>query len=109
MAGAIDGRPETGWALLPEIAKPHAATFQLAQPLALGPGMTMTWRLLFQSRFGQHQIGRLRVSATDAADPREPSALPEAVAKILAVATAERSESQRAELRRTIATTFHCA
>ncbi len=99
VAGAIDDRPETGWALHPEVGKPHAATFALAQPAELKPGMKLSVRLLFQSQFAQHQFGRVRVSLTDAADPHEPSALPEAIAKSLAITAAERSDAQKAELR----------
>ena len=99
VAGAIDERPETGWALHPEMGKPHQATFALAQPVDLKPGMKLSVRLLFQSQFAQHQWGRLRVVLTDAADPHEPSALPEAIAKTLAAAAADRNDAQKAELR----------
>ncbi|HEY4313852.1 MAG TPA: PSD1 and planctomycete cytochrome C domain-containing protein [Pirellulales bacterium] len=99
VTGAIDDKPETGWALHPEMGKPHAATFALGQPVELKPGAKLVVRLLFQSQFAQHQIGRLRISLTDAVDPREPSALPEGVAKILATPAAERSDAQRNELR----------
>ncbi|HVU86769.1 MAG TPA: PSD1 and planctomycete cytochrome C domain-containing protein [Pirellulales bacterium] len=99
VAGAIDDKPETGWALHPEMGKPHTATFALAQPLELPQGSKLTVQLRFQSQFAQHQLGRLRLAVTDAADPREPSALPEAVAKILATAAGERSDAQRGELR----------
>jgi hypothetical protein len=99
VTGAIDDKPETGWALHPEMGKPHSATFALAQALELKPGVKLSVQLRFQSQFAQHQLGRLRLAVTDAADPREPSALPEAVAKILATATGDRSDAQRAELR----------
>jgi mono/diheme cytochrome c family protein len=99
IAGALDDKPETGWALHPEMGKPHSATFALTQPLELMPGAKLSVQLRFQSQFAQHQLGRLRLAATDTADPREPSALPEPIAKVLAIAGADRSDAQRGELR----------
>jgi hypothetical protein len=96
---AIDDKPETGWAIHPEISKPHTATFALEQPLALTPETRLSVTLEFQSQFAQHQIGRLRVLVTDAVDPFEPATLPDAVRGVLAIAAADRSDAQKSELR----------
>ena len=37
VAGAIDGKPDTGWAVLPEVGKPHVAIFETESPLTAGP------------------------------------------------------------------------
>ena len=67
IAHAIDGNPGTGWAVYPEMGKPHAAVFLFDAPIA-GPAGQLTITLDFQ--FGQsHQFGRFRLSVADAADP----------------------------------------
>jgi Protein of unknown function (DUF1553)/Protein of unknown function (DUF1549)/Planctomycete cytochrome C len=96
---AIDDKPETGWAIHPEFGTPHTATFALEQPLEQTAEKRLAITLEFQSQFAQHQIGRLRVLVTDAVDPFEPGTLPDAVRSALAVAAAERSDAQKAELR----------
>ena len=100
VAHAIDAQPNTGWALYPQVGKPHEAVFELEQPLANEAGRAvLTIDLDFRSQFGQHQFGRFRVSVTDAKQPHGNTGTPPAVAAILAVAPEARSEQQKAELR----------
>jgi hypothetical protein len=94
---AIDADKKSGWAIYPEIGKPHFAVFELATPLAADGTLTLT--LDFQSQFAQHQFGRFRVSVTDAANPHTKSALPPAVAAALAVEADRRSDAQKETLR----------
>jgi hypothetical protein len=46
----------------------------------------------------EHQVGKFRVSVTDAKGPIEPSTLPANITALVAVAPAARSDAQKAEL-----------
>lgn len=97
-AGAFDGNPASGWAVLPEFGKPHSLVFAPRTPLGQTggtEGMPLSFRLAF--RFGgQHSLGRFRLSAT--ADPPELVRLPENIRTILARPAGERSEAERQQL-----------
>lgn len=95
---AIDDRKETGWAILPEAGKSHAADFRLEQPLASETDRRMVVTLDFRSKFTEHQIGRFRISMTDAANPLESRAIPASVRAALAVA--DRDAAQKTEIRK---------
>lgn len=72
VAGAIDTNPETGWAILSGIGRPHEATFRLAPEAALAPGSPVTITLDQQYHDGQHAIGRFRLSVVQ--EPPRPAA-----------------------------------
>jgi hypothetical protein len=95
---AIDDDGDTGWAIHPQVGKPHAAVFELREKLTGAKEARLRLVLEFQSKFSQHQPGRFRVSVTSAADPHGGSSLPEAVAAALAVPAGERTAAQRDEL-----------
>ena len=60
----------TGWAVHPEFGKPHAAVFVFENPITGGAaGTTLIVGVECQSPHVQHQIGRFRLSVTDADDP----------------------------------------
>ncbi len=99
VAGAIDGKPETGWAIYPEVGKPHSAVFALAEPLAGGNETLLTARLQFGSPHAQHQFGRIRLSVTAAADPSGNQPPSGKIAEILVIAPPARNDQQRGELR----------
>lgn len=62
VSGAVDGRPETGWAIAPQFSRSHWATFVLAEPLDASPGLTLTVQL--DQQFGNgRSLGRFRLSA----------------------------------------------
>jgi hypothetical protein len=86
-----------GWAIDPQVGKPHHAVFELAEPVAAGREVTV--QLQFNSQFASHQFGRFRVAATDSTTPHDTSAMPANVAVALQVDAAKRTEAQRAELR----------
>jgi hypothetical protein len=96
---ALDGKPETGWAVLPEVGKPHSAVFKLAAPTHVEAGARLSVSLAFQSRFAQHQLGRFRLSVTDAADPNQGEAVPAGIRQIVSLPVHERSDALRGELR----------
>lgn len=66
--GAIDGQPESGWAILNETGKPNHAVFELAANQGTGLPETLVIRLRFN--YGsQHTLGRFRLSSSTAARP----------------------------------------
>lgn len=65
VAGAVDGKPKTGWAIGPRFQQAHWATFQFVEPLKCGAGVKLTIKLV--QEFGQARtIGRVRISALTA-------------------------------------------
>jgi hypothetical protein len=99
VAHAIDGRADTGWAIHPEVGKPHFAVFELETPAAADKELELRVVLDFRSHFGQHQLGRFRLSVTDSPDPHGANKLSPKVADALAVSPEKRTDAQKAELR----------
>jgi hypothetical protein len=62
IANVVDGRLDTGWALLPLVGRSHDAVFEARTPLASPAALLIV--LEHQSIYVQHQIGRFRLSAT---------------------------------------------
>jgi len=98
ITSAIDNNPSAGWAIHPEVGKPHTAVFEFDAPFKVDAKARVTVTLEFKSPFGQHALGRFRLAATDARNPQG-KAMPDAVAKILATAAGKRTEAQKTELR----------
>ncbi|MEZ6095841.1 MAG: DUF1549 domain-containing protein [Pirellulaceae bacterium] len=67
--GTVDGdETQTGWAVVPEIAKNHWATFQLKTPVA--PTAETRFRIsMVQNYGGNHQLGRFRISFSSSSIP----------------------------------------
>ncbi len=66
VANAIDADPSSGWAIQPELGKPHTAVFAPAAPITVDPGATVTITLSFNSPNTNHQLGRFRLAVTNA-------------------------------------------
>ncbi len=97
VAAAIDGKPETGWAIAPQFGKDHVAVFETAKPIAFEGGARLV--LTLDQRHGtQHTIGRFRVSVTTHEPPIPAGGLPDAVAQALAAPAEQRTPAQRAAL-----------
>ncbi len=64
---AMDGDLKTGWSIDPEEGMPHVAMFELAQPLRLPGGATLTCKLAMGDR--EHSIGRFALYVTTAQTP----------------------------------------
>ena len=95
VARAIDGDERTGWAFANETGRPHAAVFELREPVTAKPGDVFVVTLV-QSHGAQHTLGRFRLSATTAPAPvRE---LPPSILTTLALEPTERTAEQRDEL-----------
>jgi mono/diheme cytochrome c family protein len=98
VAAAIDGKPETGWAVSPAFGKNHVAMFEFKEPIA-NPGGTILWITLDQNFGASHAIGRFRLSVTNSAKPlRVSNGLPGPLATIVATAAADRTPEQRQQL-----------
>ncbi len=98
VTNAIDGDPESGWAVSPQLGKSHVAVFETKEPITNAKGTTLTFTL--DQRFGgkDHNIGKLRLSVTTVKPPISLEGLPDGIAKIVAVAADKRSKEQQAEL-----------
>ncbi|OYW24993.1 MAG: hypothetical protein B7Z55_00620 [Planctomycetales bacterium 12-60-4] len=97
IAAAIDGKNDTGWAILPEAGKSHEAVAQFDKPVTLSDGMKLIVRLKFDSQYAQHSIGNFRISHTTHSEPATQS-LPAAVRTAMEVAPVQRTPEQRQAL-----------
>ncbi|MBL7009098.1 MAG: PSD1 domain-containing protein [Planctomycetes bacterium] len=65
ITAALDGRADTGWALLPRTGEEHQAVFAPASPFGFAGGTELRVRLRFESVHKQHTLRRFRVSVSD--------------------------------------------
>ena len=96
IAGSIDGKAETSWAIHPREGQPHAAVFVLSRPLLLEPEDRLQFTLR-QLQGGSHLLGRWKLSVAGGAK-ESLSLLPDGVMAALAVPRGQRSEAQRLEM-----------
>jgi hypothetical protein len=100
VATAIDGKtPESnnGWAVSPQVGKPHVAVFELSKPLELHEGDRLEFRLLHSHVDSKHRLGRFRLSTSNAELPVG-FGLPGDIELILAIDASKRSKKQSARL-----------
>jgi hypothetical protein len=100
VAGAIDNNPNTGWAIAPQLGKPHVAYFEVKEPIPFPGGAVLTVTMLQRFPGKDHNIGRFRLSVTDSRPPLALAGPPKAVAGILATEPAQRTPAQKEALRR---------
>lgn len=98
VSGAIDKNQAAGWAIYPQVGKDHWAWFQPAIAIPANSQVRLT--LKFQSRFGKHQAGRIRVSLTSADDPGKSESLPAEIRQILLTNSNQRTPSAATQLTR---------
>jgi mono/diheme cytochrome c family protein len=100
VAGAIDGKGPSGWALMEHAGKPNHAVFEFTNNLNLSKGSPLTITLAMNYGSG-HLIGKFRVSVTNKRRPvkaGEVDGLPSAVRDALAVESGKRSKPQHETL-----------
>jgi hypothetical protein len=97
VASAVDGKPNTHWAIHPQVGKDHYGIFEIADDLNFAGGTLLTLALDHQLD-EQHTIGKFRVAVTSAKRPLNLETQPQNIAAILAVAPQARSDAQKAEL-----------
>lgn len=99
VAGAGDGNPQTGWAILPQVGNANHAVFETSTDVGDGSETTLVFNL-HHNFGGAHSIGRFRLSATTAPRPvrADGAGPPKEVLDILAVDNAARTDAQRQAL-----------
>ncbi len=100
VANAVDGKSNTGWAIYPEVGKPHSAVFQLGQPINSPGSARLQVTLEFQSPHAQHQLGRFRLAVTDSPNPHGTDKLPAGVRSALDTLAEQRTPRQRDEIKK---------
>lgn len=70
-AKAVDGNLKTGWAVFPSVTERHVATFELTEPVSVGPEDRVVVRLV-QPWGKQHVMSRWRISLSGDPPPIEP-------------------------------------
>ncbi|HEV3238215.1 MAG TPA: DUF1553 domain-containing protein, partial [Gemmataceae bacterium] len=98
VAGAIDGNPETGWAISPQFGKTHTAIFEVKDFAAISEEAILTFTMDQHWPGKEHNLGKFRLAVTTAKGPFKFDGPPEAIAKILATPADKRTNEQKAEL-----------
>ncbi|HEY7330372.1 MAG TPA: DUF1549 domain-containing protein [Gemmataceae bacterium] len=96
VGGAIDNNRATGWAIAPQFGMPHTAYFELAAPLNLPTGATLT-ATMAQEFGSQHTLGHFRLSLTSS-KTLSLKGPPAAIVNILGIDPAKRTPQQKAEM-----------
>ncbi|MGE5192500.1 MAG: PSD1 and planctomycete cytochrome C domain-containing protein [Deltaproteobacteria bacterium] len=100
IAGATDGNPQTGWAILPQVGRANEAVFEAKTDLGNGGDAPLT--IIMQHNYGSaHTIGKFRVSVTGSPRPiraGSDNGVPKNIIDIVAVEPARRSEKQKQDL-----------
>jgi hypothetical protein len=96
---ALDNNKDTGWAIFPQMGKPHTALFQVKEPLNLPEGTPLVFTL--EQDFAaakNHTLGKFRLSVTTHAASIEFQKVPDNVFKLLAIPADKRTPQQQAEV-----------
>ncbi len=89
--GALSNKEKSGWAISPQMGKPHQWTGFTKEPIERGKNQFL--RVVIDQPYGgQHTLGRFRISSVSGYDPLR--ALPSPVAEAIRVAPSERSAEQ---------------
>jgi hypothetical protein len=96
IAGSMDGKPETSWAIHPREGQAHAAVFVLNRPVTVEPSDRLQITLR-QLQGGAHLLGRWKLAVTGGARDSL-TILPEGVVAALTVPRGERTDAQRMEI-----------
>lgn len=97
VAGAIDGKTDTGWAISPQMGKPHVALFETKTDLGTQGTTELAFRL--NQQYGkQHTLGRFRLSVTSMPRPVGMSAPPPEIVTIVNLPREKRTPTQTKQL-----------
>jgi len=91
-AGALSDEAKSGWAIAPQIGKPHQWTGLIAQPLD-AKAYRFLRVVIEQSYGGEHTLGRFRIATRTGSDPL--AGLPSEVAEALRVDSEKRTPQQQ--------------
>lgn len=93
---ALSDKPRSGWAVSPQLGKPHWIEFRTKKALQ-SPESPLQLRFVLEQNYGgQHTLGRFRLRAVTGTRPGNP--VPENVRKAIAVAPEKRTAKQKAEV-----------
>lgn len=97
VAKLIDGNRDkmSGWAVAPQMGKPHHAILRLKEPLAVKAGTALTVRLV-RNYDGEHTVGRFHVRLMTGQDLG--GVAPQAISDLLAKDPGERDDKQQKAL-----------
>lgn len=100
LAGALDDKPDSGWAISPMTGRPQTATFFPKVPIVTPEGgAALTFTLEFNSaKLAGYSLGRFRIWVLGAADPATAPNIPGEIIEILKVVETYRTEPQKAEM-----------
>src|SRR5690606_8095622 len=93
----LDGKRDTGWSIKGAAGQPHAAVFNLAEPIQADGGILLQLTLE-QFYVHQHTLGRFRVAVADAPEHVAASGFPHGIEATLLIPAAERDAAQRSAL-----------
>ena len=100
IANAVDGKPNTGWAILPQTGRANEAVFETKLDVTGGDELPLSVGMQFNFG-GAHTIGKFRLSATSSPPPiraGNENGLPKAIADIVAIDPSQRNDKQKQEL-----------
>jgi hypothetical protein len=96
---STDGKPKTGWAILPQVGKENHAVYEAKADLGAAGVKSSLVVTMTQNYGGMHTLGKFRISVATTPRPvRAGDGVPPEIAEILKVPTAERSDEQRKKL-----------
>lgn len=109
IGNTLDGRKDTGWAILPQTGRPQSATFLLKEPWtvtsisdpnsASASGLSpsdLIVELAFESGFAAHQFARFRITTTDHPEPL--TRIPAEIQSLLTKNSESRSAEETVQL-----------
>jgi hypothetical protein len=100
ISSAVDGNPQTGWAILPQVGRANEAVFETKADFAEGGDAALV--IVMQFNFGgSHTIGKFRIAVTSGPRPIRAGSdggVPKNIADIVAIESSKRSDQQNQEL-----------
>jgi len=69
VAAALDGDPESYWSVQGRWGQPITAVFTPAEPVGFAGGTRLVFRMLFETQWSSHSLGRFRFSCTTVFPP----------------------------------------
>jgi putative FmdB family regulatory protein len=99
VAGAIDDRKETAWAISPLVGRPQTATFFPKDAIENANGSSLVVTLEFGSpKLNGYSLGRFRIWVLGWGDAATATNIPPEIQEIIKVSEANRTEPQKAEI-----------
>ena len=101
VANAIDSDEQgdpTGWAVAPQMGRPHSAIFYVDEPGVGGDGGTVLTVVMDHQYGQQHVTGKFRISVNTDPAAAEAPIVPEPIVAVIRTAADKRTPEQKAQL-----------